>query len=50
MTRHWIKKRGKDYRWRMHSHKSDNAKKLKIADKIMNLRDITYNPPADWPL
>lgn len=31
-------------------HKSDNAKKLKIADKIMNLRDITDNPPADWPL
>lgn len=32
------------------SHKSDNAKKLKIADKIMNLRDITFNPPADWHL
>ena len=32
------------------SHKSVNAKKLKIADKIMNLRDITVNPPADWPL
>jgi GTP diphosphokinase / guanosine-3',5'-bis(diphosphate) 3'-diphosphatase len=25
-----------------------NAKKLKLADKIMNLRDITYNPPAGW--
>lgn len=32
------------------SHKSDNAKKLKIADKIMNLRDISENPPADWSL
>lgn len=32
------------------SHKSLNAKKLKIADKIMNLRDITYNHPADWQL
>ena len=32
------------------SHKSVNARKLKIADKIMNLRDITDNPPADWPL
>jgi guanosine-3',5'-bis(diphosphate) 3'-pyrophosphohydrolase len=32
------------------SHKSIRAKKLKIADKIMNLRDITDNPPADWPL
>jgi (p)ppGpp synthase/HD superfamily hydrolase len=30
------------------SHKSDRAKKLKIADKIMNVRDITYNPPSDW--
>jgi guanosine-3',5'-bis(diphosphate) 3'-pyrophosphohydrolase len=32
------------------SNKSVRAKKLKIADKIMNLRDITDNPPADWPL
>lgn len=32
------------------SHKSDNAKKLKIADKIVNVRDITSNPPEDWPL
>jgi (p)ppGpp synthase/HD superfamily hydrolase len=31
-------------------HKSDNAKKLKIADKIMNVRDITDDPPAWWPL
>src|SRR5450759_552326 len=31
-------------------HKSDNAKKLKIADKIMNVRDITNNPPTSWPL
>jgi (p)ppGpp synthase/HD superfamily hydrolase len=29
-------------------HKSDRAKKLKIADKIMNLRDLTDNPPSDW--
>jgi GTP diphosphokinase / guanosine-3',5'-bis(diphosphate) 3'-diphosphatase len=29
---------------------SDNAKKLKIADKIMNLRDIYTNPPENWPL
>jgi GTP diphosphokinase / guanosine-3',5'-bis(diphosphate) 3'-diphosphatase len=32
------------------SHKSVNAKKLKIADKIMNLRDITEDPPAEWQL
>jgi (p)ppGpp synthase/HD superfamily hydrolase len=31
-------------------HKSVNAKKLKIADKIMNLRDIASDPPADWSL
>ena len=29
-------------------HKSDNAKKLKIADKIMNIQDITNNPPTWW--
>lgn len=29
---------------------SGKAKKLKTADKIMNLRDITANPPEDWPL
>lgn len=29
---------------------SDRAKKLKIADKIMNLHDISTNPPEDWTL
>jgi guanosine-3',5'-bis(diphosphate) 3'-pyrophosphohydrolase len=34
-----------------HSRKSSiRAKQLKIADKICNVRDITDNPPADWPL
>lgn len=32
------------------SQKSDRAKKLKIADKIMNLRDLTDNPPSDWSI
>ena len=32
------------------SHKSLRARKLKIADKIMNLRDITNNPPTDWSI
>ncbi len=32
------------------NHKSLNAKKLKIADKIMNVIDITNNPPSDWPI
>ncbi len=30
------------------AHKSNTAKKLKIADKIMNVRDIITNPPAEW--
>jgi guanosine-3',5'-bis(diphosphate) 3'-pyrophosphohydrolase len=29
---------------------SEKAKKLKLADKIMNVRDITDNPPVIWPL
>ncbi len=31
-------------------HKSVQAKKLKIADKISNVRDITTNPPVGWSL
>ena len=27
---------------------SDKAKRLKIADKICNVRDVTHSPPADW--
>jgi guanosine-3',5'-bis(diphosphate) 3'-pyrophosphohydrolase len=27
---------------------SDKAKKLKIADKILNVSDITYHPPEGW--
>jgi guanosine-3',5'-bis(diphosphate) 3'-pyrophosphohydrolase len=29
-------------------HKSNEAKHVKIADKISNVRDIGENPPADW--
>ena len=32
------------------SQLSDRAKKLKIADKIMNLHDIRLNPPQWWTL
>ena len=28
--------------------RSDRAKKLKIADKITNIRDLMYYPPAGW--
>jgi len=29
---------------------SSNAKLVKLADKICNLRDIQSNPPADWSI
>lgn len=29
-------------------HLSDAAKRVKLADKIANLRDILDHPPADW--
>lgn len=27
---------------------TENAKKIKLADKILNVRDITNNPPEGW--
>jgi guanosine-3',5'-bis(diphosphate) 3'-pyrophosphohydrolase len=30
------------------SELSDEAKLVKLADKICNLRDVAYNPPAGW--
>jgi GTP diphosphokinase / guanosine-3',5'-bis(diphosphate) 3'-diphosphatase len=32
------------------AHLSREAKLVKLADKICNLRDISISPPADWPL
>ena len=29
---------------------SKRAKLVKLADKICNLRDILFTPPADWPI
>ena len=29
---------------------SDEAKRVKLADKICNLRDVATTPPSDWPL
>lgn len=29
---------------------SVNARKLKLADKILNVRDITINPPVGWDI
>lgn len=29
---------------------SRQAKQIKIADKICNVRDVTSNPPVDWPI
>lgn len=30
------------------AHLSEKAKKLKLADKIANVRDVTTNPPTLW--
>lgn len=30
--------------------KSDKAKRLKLVDKICNIKDIVNFPPSDWPL
>lgn len=32
------------------AHASPQAKLVKLADKICNLRDILASPPAGWPL
>ncbi len=32
------------------AHISDKAKRVKLADKICNLRDVATTPPADWSL
>ena len=32
------------------AHISDQAKLVKLADKISNLRDVLVNAPADWTL
>jgi guanosine-3',5'-bis(diphosphate) 3'-pyrophosphohydrolase len=31
-------------------HLSREAKLVKLADKISNVRDVASSPPADWPL
>jgi (p)ppGpp synthase/HD superfamily hydrolase len=30
-------------------HLSDDAKRIKLADKICNVRDVAHDPPAKWP-
>jgi len=32
------------------AHASPEARLVKLADKICNLRDILASPPADWPV
>lgn len=32
------------------AHASDKAKRVKLADKICNLRDVANSAPTDWPL
>lgn len=31
-------------------HKSERAKRIKLADKISNIREVAYAPPPDWTL
>lgn len=31
-------------------HLSEQAKLVKLADKISNVRDVAHNAPASWPL
>lgn len=30
-------------------HLSADAKRIKLGDKICNVRDVTHDPPAKWP-
>jgi len=32
------------------AHIDAKAKRVKLADKICNLRDVALTPPADWPI
>jgi len=40
----------KQYQIEHAAHISDQAKRVKLADKISNLRDVASSPPADWDL
>ena len=40
----------KQYQIEHAAHACDQAKRVKLADKISNLRDVADNPPADWDL
>lgn len=31
-------------------HLSAGAAQIKLADKIANVRDLAFHPPADWPI
>lgn len=42
------KQRRKELQVEHARHLSDRARRIKLADKICNVRDITQAPPADW--
>ena len=45
-TLDWVAR--KEAQVRHAPHTSDQAKLIKLADKISNLRDIVASPPSDW--
>lgn len=42
------KDRRKDLQVLTASHKSERARRIKLADKISNLLEMIYDPPANW--
>jgi len=53
-VRDWLKRLPKDERKRLQVEhapsRSLQAKQLKLADKISNVRDIMGSPPVAWPV
>jgi GTP diphosphokinase / guanosine-3',5'-bis(diphosphate) 3'-diphosphatase len=44
------KRKRKELQVKHCSHLTRKARRVKLADKICNLRDVAANPPARWPL
>jgi GTP diphosphokinase / guanosine-3',5'-bis(diphosphate) 3'-diphosphatase len=44
------KQRRKELQVEHAPHKSAGAKAVKLGDKICNVRDVAFSPPAEWPV